>query len=51
MTAYLNLRDLSRRELENLLLTTQGACLRTLEAVRRHADPTWRVRREVERIA
>ena len=51
MPVYLNLRDLSRRELEYLPLTAQGAYLRTLEAVRRHAEPTWKVRREVERIA
>jgi len=51
MPAYLNLSDLSRRELENLLLTVQGAYLRTLEAVRTHAEPNWKVRREVERIA
>ena len=51
MTAYLDLRDLSRRELENLLLTVQGAYLRTLQAVRTHAEPGWKVRREVERIA
>ena len=51
MPAYLNLSDLSRRELENLLLTVQGAYLRTLEAVRTHAESSWRVRREVERIA
>ena len=51
MPAYLSLSDLSRRDLENLLLTVQGAYLRTLEAVRMRADPNWRVRREVERIA
>jgi len=51
MSAYLNLSDLPRRELENLLLTVQGAYLRTLEGVRTHAEPNWRVRREVERIA
>jgi hypothetical protein len=51
MPAYLNLSELSRRELENLLLTVQGAYLRTLDAVRIHAEPRWKVRREVERIA
>ncbi len=51
MPAYLNLSDLSRRELENLLLTVQGAYLRALQAVRTHAEPGWKVRREVERIA
>jgi hypothetical protein len=51
MPASLNLSDLSRRELENLLLTVQSAYLRTLEAVRTHAEPNWKVRREVERIA
>ena len=51
MPAYLNPSDLSRRELENLLLTVQGAYLRTLEAVRTHSEPNWKVRREVERIA
>ncbi len=51
MTAYLNLSDLSRRELENLLLTVHSAYLRTLQVVRAHAEPGWKVRREVERIA
>lgn len=51
MPDYLNLSGLSRRELENLLLTVQGAYLRTLETVRTHAEPSWKVRREVERIA
>ena len=51
MPAYLNLYNLSRRELENLLLAVQSAYLRTLEAVRTHAEPSWRVRREAERIA
>ena len=50
MPTYLNLSDLSRRELENLLLTVQGAYLRTLRAVRIYAEPGWKVRREVERI-
>ena len=51
MPAYMNLPDLSRRELENLLLTVQGAYLSTLAAVRTHTEPNWKVRREVERIA
>lgn len=51
MPAYLNLSEPSRRDLENLLLTVQGAYLRTLQAVRTHAEPGWKVRREVERIA
>ena len=51
MPAYLNLSVLSRRELENLPLTVQSAYLRTLEAVRTHAEPNWKVRREIERIA
>jgi hypothetical protein len=51
MPAYLNLSDLSRRELENLLLTVQGAYLRTLDTVRTLSEPSWKVRREVERIA
>lgn len=51
MPTYLDLRVLSRRELENLLLTVQGAYLRTLRAVRENTEPCWKVRREVERIA
>ncbi len=51
MPAYPNLTDLSRRDLENLLLTVHGAYLRTLETVRTLAEPSWKVRREVERIA
>ena len=51
MPAYLNLSDLSRRDLENLLLTVHGAYLRTLETVRTLTEPSWKVRREVERIA
>ena len=51
MPAYLNLSDLSRRELENLLLTVHSSYLRTLAAVREQTDPAWKVRREVERIA
>jgi hypothetical protein len=47
---YLNLSALSRRELENLILTTHGALRRVLEAVREHTEETWAVRREVERI-
>ena len=50
MPDYLNLSGLSRRELENLLLTVQGAYLRTLETVRTHTEPSWKVHREVERI-
>lgn len=51
MPTYLDLGVLSRRELENLLLTVQGAYLRTLRAVRENTQPGWKVRREVERIA
>ena len=51
MPTYLNLSDLSRRELENLLLTVHSAYLLTLSAVREQTDPAWKVRREVERIA
>jgi hypothetical protein len=51
MPAYLNLSDLSRRELENPLLTVHSAYLRTLATVREQTDPGWKVRREVERIA
>lgn len=51
MLTYLNLSDLSRRELENLLLTVHSAYLRTLQVVRTHAEPGWKVRREVEQIA
>lgn len=51
MTAYLNLSDLDRAQLENLLLTVHSAYLRTLQAVRDNAKPEWRVRRDVEEIA
>lgn len=50
MTHYVDLAVLSRRELENLLLTEHGALARTLEAIRTCTEPQWRVRREVERI-
>ncbi|HEV2317510.1 MAG TPA: hypothetical protein VGV89_08070 [Thermoplasmata archaeon] len=51
MPVYRNLSNLSRRELENLLLMVQGAYLRTLETVRTHAEASWKVRRDVERFA
>ena len=50
MTRYVDLAALSRRELENLLLTEHGALTRVLAAVRNSTEPQWRVRREVERI-
>ncbi len=50
MTRYVDLAVLSRRELENLLLTEHGALVRILEAIRTCTEPRWRVRREVERI-
>ena len=50
MTRMVNLSSLTRRELENLLLTEHGALTRVLEAVRSATEPTWKVRREVERI-
>ena len=50
MTRYADLAALSRRELENLLLTEHGALSRVLEAVRSWTEPQWKVRREVERI-
>ncbi len=51
MPNYLDLSVLSRRELENLLLTVQGAYLRTLRSVRENTERGWKVRREVEQIA
>ena len=51
MPTYLGLSVLPRRELESLLLTVQGAYLRTLRAVRESTEPSRKVRREVERIA
>jgi hypothetical protein len=45
-----NLSSLTRRELENLLLAEHGALTRVLVAVRSATEPTWKVRREVERI-
>ena len=50
MTRYVDLAALSRRELENLLLTELGALSRVLAAVRNCTEPQWKVRREVERI-
>ncbi len=50
MTRVVHLAALSRREIENLLLTEHGALSRVLEAVRTHTEPQWKVRREVERI-
>jgi hypothetical protein len=50
MTRRVELAALTRRELENLLLTEHGALSRVLEAVRENTKPEWKVRREVERI-
>ncbi len=50
MSRTVSLASLSRRELENLLLTEHGALARILDAVRNWTDPLWKVRREVERI-
>jgi hypothetical protein len=50
VTRHVALVSLSRRELENLLLTEHGALTRILEAVRENTRPDWKVRREVERI-
>lgn len=51
MTAYLNLSDLERHELENLLLQVHGAYIRTLKVVRENTSAEWKVRRETEKIA
>ncbi len=50
MTRYVSLVSLSRRDLENLLLTEHAALSAVLEAVRSHTETQWKVRREVERI-
>ncbi len=50
MTRYVNLASLSRRELENLLLTEHCVLARVLDAVRSWTDPNWKARIEVERI-
>jgi hypothetical protein len=50
MSRRVELSSLSRRELENLMLTEHGALTRVLEAVRSTTEPNWKVRREVERI-
>jgi hypothetical protein len=50
MTRYVDLAVLSRRELEDLLLTEHGALIRILGAIRTCTEPQWKVRREVERI-
>jgi len=50
MTRQVELASLTRRELENLLLTEHGALSRVLEAVRENTKPEWKVRREVEQI-
>ena len=51
MTAYLDISVLDRRELEDLLLTSHSAYVRTLAAVRSTTGSAWKVRREVEKIA
>jgi len=50
MTRRVGLAGLTRRELENLLLTEHGALSRVLEAVRENTKPEWKDRSEVERI-
>ena len=50
MSRTVSLASLSRRELENLLLTEHGALARILDAVRNWIEPQRKVRREVERI-
>ena len=50
MSRYVDLAALSRRELQNLLLTEHGALARILAAVRSCTEPQWKVRQEVERI-
>ena len=49
MPLELRLGDLSRPELENLILAEHGLLQRVLKAVRDNAPAEWRVRREVER--
>ena len=51
MPTYLNLSDLSRRELEDMLLTVHSAYTRSLKAVRECCAPGWKVRQSVEAIA
>lgn len=51
MSATLDVTLLSRRELENLLLTSHGALQRILRVVRETTGTGWKVRREVEKIA
>ncbi len=50
MTRYVKPPALSRRGLENLLLTEHGALARIPEVVRTCTEPPWKVRREVERV-
>ena len=50
MTRTINLSDLDRRALENLILAEHGLLRRVLEAVREYTEDDWRVRREVERV-
>jgi hypothetical protein len=50
MTRCVCLAALSRRELENLLLTEHAALSSVLTAVRANTEVRWKVRREVERI-
>ena len=50
MSRYVDLAALSRRELENLLLTEHAALARIVAAIRSFTEPRWKVRREVERI-
>ena len=51
MPTYLNLSELDRAQLENLLLSVHSAYVRTLQAVRENTKPGWAVRRAVDEIA
>lgn len=51
MTEIVQLRELSREDLERGLLLTQGLAKRLLEVIRKETKPDWRIRRECEAIA
>lgn len=50
MNRTLDLSLLSRKQLEDLLLTEHGALTKVLQAVREKAKPDWSVTRAVEKI-
>jgi hypothetical protein len=50
MSETVELRLLSRRELENVVLLLQGYASRANDAVEEFTKPEWRVRKELDRV-